>query len=93
MNLASNLPAIEGAPEWMVRGRYTWGRSATLRDAIQYANAAPGDKVHVCRCDDAARCDSIAGSLESNVRGEIWEGNITRNGADVKLVAVTHPVR
>ena len=91
--LASTLPAIDGAPLFIVRGPHSWGRSATIEQAIKTAHVSPGAEVHVCRCDDEAYCEPIAGNLETHKRGEIWRGKITRNGRDVALLEMTHPVR
>lgn len=78
-------------PQWMVRGQYTWGRAVKLSEAIKLGNFAPGDEVYVCRVDDKASCDCIAGNLSFDNRTPIWKGKVTRNGKDVRLIACTHP--
>lgn len=94
MELASNIPTHGQpalVPHFMVRARYTWGRAPTIEAAIRNANLAPGEACHVCRTDDNAQCDEIAGNLSFNARTPIWEGKVTRNGRDVRLVSITHP--
>lgn len=91
---ASELPLVEGADHWMVRGSWSWGRDKDLREAIRKANLCTPDKVHVCRCDGEARCEEIEGNLQSNVRGAIWSGIVTgRKSDDIRLVKETHPAR
>lgn len=89
---ASELPAIDGAPHFMVRANHTWGRAPTLEKAITIANVGRGDKVHVCRCDEDAYCDEISGSMFSSKRGEIWSGTVYSR-RDITLKEVTHQMK
>jgi hypothetical protein len=95
MQLASvvitSLGRDDLVPHWMVRGPYTWGRSPTLEQAIKLGNFAPGDDVHVFRCDNNASCDEFVGNVSFDNRTPIWKGKIARNGRDVRLLECSHP--
>lgn len=88
---ASELPPVEGATHFLVRGPYSWGRSDTLEKAIAAAQVRHNTIVHVCWVDPKACCDEVDGSLRWNIRGDIWEGRVWSK--DITLKKVTHPVR
>lgn len=85
---ASELPKVEGADFFFVRGAYRWGKGPTIAEAIKAAQVKHLSVVHVCRCDAATSADSIDGSILYNIRGDIWDGRVW--GKDVTLKSVTH---
>lgn len=93
MKRASELPEIAGAPHFWVRGNHTWGRAATLAQAIKDAGVYVGEDVHVCRTDENARCDPVDGSLVWFARGAIWKGKVINRRTDIRLTEMTHPER
>lgn len=88
---ASELPKVDGASHFFVRGPYSWGRAPTVEAAIKAAQVRHMQIVHVCRVDDMARVDPVDGSLLSHTRGNIWEGRVW--GKDISLRKVTHPMK
>lgn len=86
---SSTLQAFGAATFWLVQDRCTWGRGASLSDAIAQARAAggmeAGTECIVMRCDPKAYVDGHGTAL-FDTRGEVWKGTVV-GARDIRLLS------